>query len=164
MSSDSAMTLRGNRKAYISSQPSYVHSSDTTRIVSSSLHAMSSCCCFWKYQRKIWVGVSNSYSSILSNLLNRIFKQIARSFGIFLDFKVSAKSCDKRILTYVDTCCKCGSSGSRGGRGGHAPPGPVKIGHKKDGRQRWPHRFHVSSAPPLTRPLDPLLVWINVID
>ena len=37
-----------------------------------------------------------------------------------------------------------------------APPGPVKIGHKKDGRQRWPHRFHVS-RPPLTRPLDPLL-------
>ena len=38
-----------------------------------------------------------------------------------------------------------------------APPGPVKIGHKKDGRQRQPHRFHVSRAPPLTRPLDPLL-------
>ena len=29
------------------------------------------------------------------------------------------------------------------------PPGPVKIGHKKDGRQRWPHRFHVSRPPPL---------------
>ena len=42
------------------------------------------------------------------------------------------------------------SSGSRG------PPGPVKIGHKKDGRQRQLHRFHVS-RPPLTRPLDPLL-------
>ena len=39
-----------------------------------------------------------------------------------------------------------------------APPGPVKIGHKKDGRQRRPHRFHVSRPPPLTRPLDPLLV------
>ena len=33
-----------------------------------------------------------------------------------------------------------------------APPGPVKIGHKKDGCQRRPHRFHVS-RPPLTRPL-----------
>ena len=29
-----------------------------------------------------------------------------------------------------------------------APPGPVKIGHKKDGRQRRPHRFHVSQPPP----------------
>ena len=36
-----------------------------------------------------------------------------------------------------------------GGRGGHGPsPGPMKIGHKKDGRQRWPHRFHVSRPPP----------------
>ena len=29
-----------------------------------------------------------------------------------------------------------------------APPGPVKIGHKKDGHQRRPHRFHVSRPPP----------------
>ena len=36
------------------------------------------------------------------------------------------------------------------------PPGPVKIGHKKDGHRRRPHRFHVSRPPP-TRPLDPLL-------
>ena len=43
-----------------------------------------------------------------------------------------------------------------GGRGGHGPPGPVKIGHKKDGCQSRSHRFHVS-RPPLTRPLDPLL-------
>ena len=43
-----------------------------------------------------------------------------------------------------------------GGRGGYGPPGPVKIGHKKDGRRRRLHRFHVS-WPPLTRPLDPLL-------
>ena len=35
-----------------------------------------------------------------------------------------------------------------GSRGGHAPPGPVKIGHKKDGRRRRPHRFHVSRPPP----------------
>ena len=25
---------------------------------------------------------------------------------------------------------------------------PLKISHKKDGRQRWPHRFHVSRPPP----------------
>ena len=30
-----------------------------------------------------------------------------------------------------------------------APPGPVKIGHKKDGWRRQPHRFHVSWPPPL---------------
>ena len=48
-------------------------------------------------------------------------------------------------------------SGSRGGEGA-MPPGPVKISHKKDGRPRRPHRFHVSAPlPPLTRPLDPLL-------
>ena len=41
-------------------------------------------------------------------------------------------------------------------RGPWPPPGLVKIGHKKDGRQRQPHRFHVSRLP-LTRPLDPLL-------
>ena len=29
-----------------------------------------------------------------------------------------------------------------------APTGPVKIGHKKDGRRRRPHRFHVSRPPP----------------
>ena len=46
---------------------------------------------------------------------------------------------------FNETCC---SSGSRGGRGGHGPPGPVKKGHKKDGRQRRPHRFHVSRPPP----------------
>ena len=40
--------------------------------------------------------------------------------------------------------------------GAKAPSGPVKIGHKKDGHRRWPHRFHVSRLP-LTRPLDPLL-------
>ena len=28
------------------------------------------------------------------------------------------------------------------------PPNPVEISHKKDGRQRWPHRFHVSWTPP----------------
>ena len=31
------------------------------------------------------------------------------------------------------------------------PPGPVKIGHKKDGHRRRPHRFHVS-RPPLPYP------------
>ena len=39
--------------------------------------------------------------------------------------------------------------GGGGGRGGHGPPSPVKTGHKKDGRQRQPHRFHVSRPPPL---------------
>ena len=42
------------------------------------------------------------------------------------------------LLTVVDP----------GGQGGHGPPpGPVKINHKKDGRQRRPHRFHISWAP-----------------
>ena len=55
-------------------------------------------------------------------------------------------------LTYLSTLCyslgditSCVSSGS-GGAGGHAPR-PVKISHKKDWRQRQPHRFHVSRPP-----------------
>ena len=35
-----------------------------------------------------------------------------------------------------------------GAEGAMAPPGPVKIGHKKDGHRRRPHRFHVSWPPP----------------
>ena len=44
-----------------------------------------------------------------------------------------------------------------GAEGAMAPPGPVKIGHKKDGCRRRPHRFHVSRPPP-TQSLDPLLL------
>ena len=41
------------------------------------------------------------------------------------------------------------SSGSRGGvEGAMAPSSPVQISHKKDGRQRRPHRFHVSCPSP----------------
>ena len=39
----------------------------------------------------------------------------------------------------------------------------MKIGHKKDGRRKWPHRFHVS-RPPLTRPMDPLLILLDLAD
>ena len=40
------------------------------------------------------------------------------------------------------------SSGSgRGDQGGHGPPGPVKISHKKDDRQRQPQWLHVSWPP-----------------
>ena len=38
-----------------------------------------------------------------------------------------------------------------------SPPSPVEISHKKDGRQRRPHRFHVSCPLP-TQPLDPMLI------
>ena len=37
--------------------------------------------------------------------------------------------------------------GSSSGSRGRWPPGPVKISHKKDGRQRRLHRFHVSQPP-----------------
>ena len=43
------------------------------------------------------------------------------------------------------------------------PPSPVEISHKKDGRQRWPHRFHVSWPPPPTQPLDPMLVFNSTL-
>ena len=45
--------------------------------------------------------------------------------------------------------CRGSSSGSGGGEGAMAPPGPVKISHKKDGCQRQPHRFYVSHPYPL---------------
>ena len=45
-----------------------------------------------------------------------------------------------------------------GGRGRHAPL-PLKISHRKDGRWRRPHRFHVSRPLPSSRSLDPLLDW-----
>ena len=35
-----------------------------------------------------------------------------------------------------------------GAEGAMAPPSPVETSHKKDGRQRRPHRFHVSWPPP----------------
>ena len=44
-------------------------------------------------------------------------------------------------------CLAVADPGARGRGGGHAP-GPVKISHKKDGRRRCPHRFHVLSPPP----------------
>ena len=39
------------------------------------------------------------------------------------------------------------SSGSGGVPRVPCPPNPVQISHKKDGCQRWPHRFHVSWPP-----------------
>ena len=39
------------------------------------------------------------------------------------------------------------SSGSMGGGGAEGAMPPVKISHKKDGRQRRPHRFYVSAPP-----------------
>ena len=40
------------------------------------------------------------------------------------------------------------SSGSKGAKGPCPLPSPVKISHKKDGRQRQSHRFHVSRPRP----------------
>ena len=52
------------------------------------------------------------------------------------------------ILSVMDER-SLGSSGSRGAKDAMPPPpSPVKISHKKDGCQRWPHRFHVSRPPP----------------
>ena len=67
----------------------------------------------------------------------------------------SSNSGVKGILGKLRTEVLSPSSGSRGLRD-HGPPGPVKIGHKKDGHRRQLHRFNVS-WPPLTPPLDPLL-------
>ena len=53
-------------------------------------------------------------------------------------------------LNILTPCEKSNSVADPGGaEGAMAPPGPVKIGHEKDGRRRRPHRFHVSRPPPL---------------
>ena len=46
-----------------------------------------------------------------------------------------------------------------GAKGAMAPPGPVKIGHKKMAAEGGRIDF-MFLGPPLTRPLDPLLVCI----
>ena len=78
-----------------------------------------------------------------------------------LDFLVCGNFEQFLAVTIVYTLALSASSEYsfwRGGEGAMTPAGPVKISHKKDGRQRRPHRFRVSrSPPPLTRPLDPLL-------
>ena len=51
---------------------------------------------------------------------------------------------------YINYVHSLVSSGSRGGGAEGAmppPPGPVKISHKKDGRQIRLHGFHVSRPP-----------------
>ena len=48
-------------------------------------------------------------------------------------------------LQFIRAYC---SSGSGGPRGPCPSPGDAKINHKKDGRQRRPHRFHVSCPAP----------------
>ena len=62
----------------------------------------------------------------------------------------------KLINGYNFTNDHSSRSGGGGGAEGAMAPSPVKISDKKDGRRRWPHRFHVS-RPSLSRPLDPLL-------
>ena len=55
-------------------------------------------------------------------------------------------------LVMLNMCIFSGSAvvdPGGGAEGAMASPCPVKIGHKKDGRQRRPHRFHVSRPPPL---------------
>ena len=55
----------------------------------------------------------------------------------------------QKMSTNLAICVKHAVANPGGGAEGvMAPPGPVKIGHKKDGRQRRPHRFHVSRPPP----------------
>ena len=76
-----------------------------------------------------------------------------------LDFLVCGNFEQFLAVTILYTLALSASSESSfwgGGEGAMTPAGSVKISHKKDGRQRRPHRFRVS-RPPLTRPLDPLL-------
>ena len=69
-----------------------------------------------------------------------IFKCL--SLMIFIEFNLSHP-----LKLIWATKISLPSSGSVVGelQAGHAP---VKISHKKDGHERWPHRFHVSWFPP----------------
>ena len=55
---------------------------------------------------------------------------------------------ETRPINLVETNKAYISVADPGGPRGACPPGPVKISHKKDGRQRRPHRFHVYWPPP----------------
>ena len=64
------------------------------------------------------------------------------SGGLGGEYQISA---DFKFLDFHDTAVA-----DPGGmpRGPCPPPSPVQISHKKDGRQRRPHRFHVSWLAP----------------
>ena len=73
---------------------------------------------------------------------------------------------NEQVFVNSETRCKqdhsgvhvISSSGSRGGaKGAMAPPGPVKIGHAKKMAAEGGRIDFMFLAPPLTRPLDPLL-------
>ena len=51
------------------------------------------------------------------------------------------------VIVFENYSCPPSSSRSRGVPRGPWPPSPVEISHKKDGRQRRSHRFHVSWPP-----------------
>ena len=56
--------------------------------------------------------------------------------------------------SFTEAWCPCtnnswGTAVADPGGQGAISPGPVKINHKKDGRRRRLHRFHVSWPPPL---------------
>ena len=72
---------------------------------------------------------------------------------------------NKKLVQSECFMCKNPSSGSRGPRGHARPHGPIKISHKKDGRQRRPDRileFMFLAPNPPTQPLDPLVTAIVV--
>ena len=83
------------------------------------------------------------------NLLSAINEFVFILGVIMMSIKLCSMSLILMDLSRLSLTVSWLSSGSRGGpRGPWPPPGPVKIGHKKDGRQRRPHRFHVSRSPP----------------
>ena len=69
---------------------------------------------------------------------------------IRVDFSVDSNRWNKNMQVPACFLFETQSVADPGGgpSGPWPPPGPVKIGHKKDGRRRRPHRFHVSRPPP----------------
>ena len=104
---------------------------------------------FWK--SVAWIRFQWSRLNVISKIVLVIkLCVLNNNWSLFLFLKLRDSKVDlgfgqwDPLQVYRIRC----SSGSGGGpRGPWSPPGPVKIGHKKDGRQRRPHRFHVSRPP-----------------
>ena len=85
-------------------------------------------CSFWENLAKSYVGASpESWRPLLGEILDPPLN---------------------RYVNVMQSVLSVTSSGSRGVEGTMPPPWPCEISHKKDGRLRRPHRFHVSRPPP----------------
>ena len=101
----------------------------------------------WRIQNFLWGGMRGirctNPKGVDENLLLRLL-----SPEICLTLKINWRGVRSQRPLLRSDSAKNRPVADPGGPSGPWPPSPVKISHKKDGRQRWPHRFHVSWPPP----------------